>query len=70
MKQYNYREIREITSKGILFKDGFKLSFEECSNEWAIEVPVVGRLCPLRTAMLLFPAVSKRNGSATSISVG
>ncbi len=37
MREYCYKDIQEITNKGILFKDGFRLSFEECHNEWAIE---------------------------------
>lgn len=37
MREYCYNDIEEITNIGILFKDGFKLSFEECHNEWAIE---------------------------------
>ena len=37
MKEYSYKDIQEITKTGILFKDGFELSFEECRNEWAVE---------------------------------
>ena len=34
MKEYFYKDIQEITKEGILFKDGYKLLFEECRNEW------------------------------------
>lgn len=34
MKEYFYKDIQEITKEGILFKDGYKLQFEECRNEW------------------------------------
>ena len=37
MKEYSYKKIQKITKAGILFKDGFELSFEECRNEWSIE---------------------------------
>lgn len=37
MKEYSYKEIKEITEIGILFKDDFELLFEECRNEWCIE---------------------------------
>lgn len=37
MKEYSYKDIKEITEIGILFKDDFKLLFEECRNEWCIE---------------------------------
>lgn len=34
MKEYFYKDIQEITKEGILFKDGYKLLFEECRYEW------------------------------------
>lgn len=37
MKEYSYKDIQMITKAGILFKDGFELSFEECRNGWSIE---------------------------------
>ena len=37
MKEYCYKDIREITELGILFKDGFELLFEECRNGWCVE---------------------------------
>lgn len=42
MKKYSYKDIQEITKTGILFKDGFELSFEECRNEWVIEKKING----------------------------
>ena len=35
MIKYSYREIQNINQEGILFKDGFKILFEECRYEWA-----------------------------------
>lgn len=37
MKEYSYSDIREITRYGILFADGYRLSFEECNDEWCAE---------------------------------
>lgn len=37
MKKYSYRDIEKVTETGILFKDEFKLLFEECRNEWCRE---------------------------------
>lgn len=37
MKVYSYRDIKNITEEGILFKDGFILFFEVCKNEWLID---------------------------------
>ena len=45
MKEYSYKEIQKITKEGILFRDGFKLSFEECRNEWSINNAVKGTYC-------------------------
>ena len=42
MKEYSYKDIQEITKTGILFKDGFELSFEECRNEWTVEKKIKG----------------------------
>jgi len=36
MREYSYKDVQEITEAGILFKDGFKLFFEECRNGWAM----------------------------------
>lgn len=35
MKEYNYNQISEISSQGVLFTDGYFLSFEECRQNWA-----------------------------------
>ncbi len=37
MREYHYKDIQEITEAGILFRDGFVLSFEECRNGWCVE---------------------------------
>ena len=37
MKEYSYSNIREITRYGILFTDGYEISFEECKDEWCAE---------------------------------
>lgn len=37
MKEYSYSNIREITRYGILFTDGYELSFKECNEEWCAE---------------------------------
>lgn len=42
MKEYSYNDIQKITEEGILFKDGFKLSFEECRNEWLVQNKIKG----------------------------
>ena len=43
MKEYSYKDIQKITKAGILFKDGFKLSFEECRIEWSIKNKIEGK---------------------------
>lgn len=47
MKEYSYKEIKEITEIGILFKDDFELLFEECRNEWCIGHNLKKRRLPL-----------------------
>ena len=42
MKEYSYKKIQKITKAGILFKDGFELSFEECRNGWSMENKIEG----------------------------
>ncbi len=36
MKEYNYKDIKEITKSHVLFKDGFDMLFEECINEFSV----------------------------------
>lgn len=35
MKVYSYTDILMVTKYGIEFKDGFKISFQECRKEWS-----------------------------------
>lgn len=35
MQEYNYKDIKEINSKGIVLRDGCIIFFEECRCEWA-----------------------------------
>lgn len=37
MKEYSYKDIQKVTEAGIVFRDGFELSFEECKNGWCAE---------------------------------
>lgn len=37
MKEYSYKEVKNVTKTGIIFKDGYELLFEECRNEWSIK---------------------------------
>ena len=37
MKQYRYKDVKQISKSGIFFGDGFQLLFEECNEEWSKE---------------------------------
>lgn len=42
MKEYSYSDIREITQYGILFTDGYELSFKECNDKWCADHGING----------------------------
>lgn len=40
MREYNFKDIKEIDNQGIILRDGYIILFEECRYEWSKEKDV------------------------------
>lgn len=59
MREYHYKDIQEITEAGILFRDGFVLSFEECRNGWCVEHKMNKRYLPHAIKYIIINKIHK-----------